>query len=194
MTRIARFRHNGEIGFGTLEGHHINPCSGSMFGEWRPTGELRSLSEVEVLAPCVPTKMVALWNNFHERAAKEGLDPPRHPLYFLKTNNCFMADRQSIARPAGYEGPVVYEGELGIVISRTCSKISEEEADHHILGYTCVNDVTARGILRDDPAFLQWTRAKSFDTFGPFGPCIAIGVDPDPLVVRTLVDGEEVQN
>jgi len=194
MSRLVRFKLNGEIGFGALEGDFINTCAGNMYAEWWPTGEQRSLAEVELMTPCAPSKMVALWNNFHERAEKEGLDPPQHPLYFLKTNNCFLADRQLIVRPAGYDGPVVYEGELGIVISRPCSGISVEQAESHILGYTCVNDVTARGILRADPAFLQWTRSKSFDTFGPFGPCIATDIDPDELRVRTLVDGEELQN
>lgn len=194
MSHLVRFKHNGEVGFGTLNGDFINLCRGNMYGEWWPSEEQRGLAEVELLTPCAPSKMVALWNNFHERAAKEGLNPPQHPLYFLKTTNCFLADRQLIVRPADYDGPVVYEGELGIVIGRPCNQVSVNQADQHILGYTCVNDVTARAILREDPAFLQWTRSKSFETFGPFGPCIATCLAPDRLIVKTLVNGEEVQN
>jgi 2-keto-4-pentenoate hydratase/2-oxohepta-3-ene-1,7-dioic acid hydratase in catechol pathway len=89
---------------------------------------------------------------------------------------------------------VVFEGELGVVIGKPCRNVSETEADQYVFGYTCVNDVTARQILRSDPSFPQWSRAKSFDSFGPFGPLIATGLEPDALTVRTLVNGEEKQN
>jgi 2-keto-4-pentenoate hydratase/2-oxohepta-3-ene-1,7-dioic acid hydratase in catechol pathway len=114
--------------------------------------------------------MIGLWNNFHERAAKEGLQRPSHPLYFLKANNCFAAHGEAIRRPPGYDGMVVFEAELGIVIGRRASCIDVATAPDAIFGYTCVNDVTARDLMRLDPAFVHWTRAKSFDSFGPFGP------------------------
>lgn len=122
------------------------------------------------------------------------MQQPAHPLWFVKTSNCFMATGEPIRRPAGYDGLLVFEGELGIVIGKPCRNIGESEADDFIFGYTCVNDVTARDILRSDPSFPQWSRAKSFDSFGPFGPMIATGVEPDALTVRTLVNGEEKQN
>ena len=100
----------------------------------------------------------------------------------------------TIRRPASYDGRVVYEGELGIVIGRTCTAVSEEQAREHIFGYTCVNDVTALQLINEDPAFPQWTRAKSFDTFGPFGPTVVTGLDPSALTVRTLLNGRERQS
>jgi 2-keto-4-pentenoate hydratase/2-oxohepta-3-ene-1,7-dioic acid hydratase in catechol pathway len=101
-----------------------------------------------------------------------------------------------IKRPASYCGKTTYEGELGIVIGRTCAGVSPDqaEADAVIFGYTCVNDVTAADILNRDVTFAQWARAKSFDGYGPFGPVIASGVDPSTLVVRTILNGVERQN
>jgi 2-keto-4-pentenoate hydratase/2-oxohepta-3-ene-1,7-dioic acid hydratase in catechol pathway len=99
-----------------------------------------------------------------------------------------------VRKPAGYDGRVVYEGELGIVIGRTCRNVAEADAASHIFGYTCINDVTALDLLAADPSFPQWTRAKGFDGFAPVGPVIATGIDPAGLVVRTLVNGRERQN
>jgi len=96
--------------------------------------------------------------------------------------------------PRSYDGRVAYEGELGIVIGKACTGVSVAEAADHILGYTCVNDVTAMELLQRDPSFAQWTRAKNFDGFGVFGPVVATGLDPASLTVRTLVNGRERQN
>ena len=194
MALWLRFAHQGSTGFGTVDKDTIHGCSGDLFAGAKPTGERLALDAVTFLPPCQPTKMLGLWNNFAARAEVEKQQRPGHPLWFVKTNNCFMAHGEPIRRPAGYEGPVVFEGELGVVIGKACRGISEAEADSCIFGYTCVNDVTARQILRCDPSFPQWSRAKSFDTFGPFGPVIASGIEPDALSVRTLVNGEEKQN
>ncbi len=194
MSIWVRCEHEGSVKFGRLEGERVVFHSGDMFDGPQPTGASAALAEVRLLPPCVPGKLLGLWNNFHERARKEGLSRPPHPLYFVKTNNCYAAHGDIIRQPATYDGPVVFEGELGVVIGRRCSQVSPQEADAFIFGYTCVNDVTARGILKADPSFVQWVRAKSFDGFGPFGPGIATGIDPDGLRVRTLVDGVEKQN
>lgn len=194
MALWLRFAHQGSTGFGMVDKDTIQVCSGDLFAGAKMTGERLALDAVMVLPPCQPTKMLGLWNNFSARAEVEKLQRPEHPLWFVKTNNCFMAHGEPIRRPAGYEGPVVFEGELGVVIGKACRGISEAEADSCIFGYTCVNDVTARQILRCDPSFPQWSRAKSFDTFGPFGPVIATGIEPDALSVRTLVNGEEKQS
>ena len=138
--------------------------------------------------------MIGLWNNFHERAAREGLQRPAHPLYFLKASTCFTAHDEPIRRPPDYKGAVVFEAELGIVIGQRVSCIDAADASAAIFGYTCVNDVTARDLMRLDPAFVHWTRAKSFDSFGPFGPVIATGLDPAGLRVRAIVAGRELQN
>jgi 2-keto-4-pentenoate hydratase/2-oxohepta-3-ene-1,7-dioic acid hydratase in catechol pathway len=194
MTFWLRFEAEGVARFGTLAGESITEMTGSMFAEHAPTGRRFDLPQVRLLPPTQPTKMIGLWNNFHERAQVENLQRPEHPLYFLKAANSFAAHGEPIRRPAGYRGRVVFEGELGIVIGRRCAAIAPEQAPAAIFGYTCVNDVTARDILRADPAFAQWTRAKSFDGFGIFGPWIATGLDPTVLRVRAVVEGQERQN
>jgi len=138
--------------------------------------------------------MICLWNNFHQLAAKNDFPVPGEPLYFLKGNNSFLAHGETIRVPVSYSGKVVYEGELGIVIGRRCTAVSESDAPGCIFGYTCINDVTAIEILNKNPGFAQWTRAKSFDTFGAFGPVIATGLDPMKLTVKTVLNGQERQN
>ena len=175
MAHWLRYSHNGSEGFGTLEGDHILVHSGDMFAGAQATGQSVALGDVEVLTPCQPSKMICLWNNFHELSKKIGSSRPVDPLYFLKAPNAFLAHGQTVHRPRGFAGNVVFEGELGIVIGKRCSNISEAEAAEHIFGYTCVNDVTAADILNKDASFAQWTRAKSFDSFGVFGPAIDDG-------------------
>jgi 2-keto-4-pentenoate hydratase/2-oxohepta-3-ene-1,7-dioic acid hydratase in catechol pathway len=194
MTHWIRFARNGVTGFGRLEGARITVCTGDLFGSPRATGEAIDLAAVEVLTPTVAGKMVALWNNYRALAAKLGNPVPPEPLYFIKGNNSYLATGQVIRTPPAYTGKVVYEGELGIVIGRTCRRVTEAEAEHHIFGYTCINDVTAADILNRDSTFAQWTRAKSFDTFGVFGPVIATGLDPLKLTVRTVLNDQERQN
>jgi 2-keto-4-pentenoate hydratase/2-oxohepta-3-ene-1,7-dioic acid hydratase in catechol pathway len=118
----------------------------------------------------------------------------RSPCGFSKHRAAFLAHGEAIRRPASYNGKIVYEGELGIVIGRRCSDVSDDEATSAIFGYTCVNDVTAIDLLNKDPSFAQWVRSKSFDTFGAFGPVIATGLDPMTLSVRTILNGVERQN
>ena len=138
--------------------------------------------------------MICLWNNFHQLAAKNEFSQPKEPLWFLKAPNAYWPANRPIERPATYTGKIIYEGELGVVIGKKCFNISEAEAADYIFGYTCVNDVTAVDLLRKDKSFEQWARAKSFDTFGVFGPVIATGIDPMKLSVKTILNGKERQN
>ncbi len=194
MTRWLRFEHEGRAAFGTLEGDTVTRYEGNMFGEHEATSETVALAEVRVLTPTEPSKMLALWNNFHALAAKLEMPAPEHPLYLLKAANSFLATGETIRRPRAYDGRVVYEGELGIVIGKTCAGIKEDEADAYIFGYTCINDVTAADLINKDPTFAQWVRAKSFDTFGVFGPVVATGLEPEKLAVKTVLNGQERQN
>jgi 2-keto-4-pentenoate hydratase/2-oxohepta-3-ene-1,7-dioic acid hydratase in catechol pathway len=189
----VRFSHAGSTRYGRLDNGQVSACGDNLF-EPGPVGEPIPLAEVTLLTPCLPGKFIGLWNNFQARAAHEGWARPEHPLYFVKTDNCYAAHGDAIVRPRHYDGPVVFEGELGIVIGRSCRDIEASEADQYIFGYTCVNDVTARAILKSDPSFPQWSRAKSFDSFGPFGPQIVTGLDPDTLRVRTRVNGVVLQD
>lgn len=194
MTHWLRFERDGAAGFGTLADGMVAVHWGSMFDAPAPTGEHVALDQVRLLAPAVPSKMVALWNNFRAMAAKQGLSQPAEPLFFIKAASSYADPDAIVRRPAGYDGKVVFEGELGIVIGKTCRNASEADARAAIFGYTCVNDITAADILQKDPSFAQWTRAKSFDGFSPFGPMIATGLDPAALTVRTVLNGAERQN
>jgi 2-keto-4-pentenoate hydratase/2-oxohepta-3-ene-1,7-dioic acid hydratase in catechol pathway len=194
MALWLRFETAGAEHFGTLDGDTVTVWRGDMFDQPQATGQRLPLAAVRLLTPCRPGKMLGLWNNFHQRATLEGLQRPAHPLYFLKAGSCFAAHGDVIRRPAGYSGMVVFEAELGIVIGRRTHAIEAADAPASIFGYTCVNDVTARDLMRLDPAFVHWTRAKSFDTFGPFGPVIASGLDPAALRVRAVVSGETRQD
>ncbi len=184
----------GQTEFGVLEGDLIAVCRGDMFGEFERTGQLLPLQDVRVSVPCTPGKFIGLWNNYHAQAAKQGLSVPPEPLYFIKAASSYWAHGQPFEAPASYEGRVVYEGELGLVIGKTCKNLSVDEALKAIFGVTCVNDVTALDLLTRDASFAQWTRAKSFDTFGIFGPVIATGLDLSALHVKTWVNGRERQN
>lgn len=194
MTTWVRFAAGGREGFGTLADGSIGVYEGDMFDRPVATGQMLPADSVKLLMPCQPSKMICLWNNFHALAAKLEVAEPAEPLYLLKAPTAFMGPGEPIRRPASYSGKIVYEGELGIVIGKTCSNASETEAASAIFGYTCINDVTAAEIISKDPAFPQWARAKSFDTFGIFGPAIATGLEPSSLVVRTILNGAERQN
>jgi 2-keto-4-pentenoate hydratase/2-oxohepta-3-ene-1,7-dioic acid hydratase in catechol pathway len=177
MAVWVRFADGDEEGFGALSGETIAVHTGDMFDAPKPTGAEKSLGAVHLLMPCSPSKMICLWNNFHAVAAKLGVAEPAEPLYLLKAPSSFMGTGEAIRRPLSYNGKIVYEGELGIVIGKRCS-----------------NDVTAADIISKDPTFAQCARAKSFDTFGIFGPAIATGLDPAHLTVRTVLNGAERQN
>jgi 2-keto-4-pentenoate hydratase/2-oxohepta-3-ene-1,7-dioic acid hydratase in catechol pathway len=186
--------HRGETGFGVLTPAGIAVHRGDMFGANGPTGQVVSRDDVTLLAPSVPGKIIALWNNFHALAAKLNVPEPPEPLYLLKAPSTVAASGAIIRRPSAYTGKTAYEGELGIVIGKTCSAVNSEQADAAIFGYTCVNDITASDILNRDPTFPQWARAKGIDDYGPFGPVITTGLDPERLVVRTILNGAERQN
>lgn len=194
MTQWIRFNHQGVDKFGTLEGSVISEHEGDLFCEPRPTGGRYELDQISILTPTTPSKMVAMANNFHALIEKFGLTVPQDPLYFLKANSSFHPSGQPIKRPPGYDGKIIFEGELGIVIGATCRGVSANQAGGHVFGYTCVNDVTAFDLLNKDPSFAQWTRCKAADTFGVLGPVVATGLDVHSLRVCTVVDGQERQN
>jgi 2-keto-4-pentenoate hydratase/2-oxohepta-3-ene-1,7-dioic acid hydratase in catechol pathway len=150
------------------------------------------LSEVKLLPPVTPGKFVGLWNNFKAAAEKNGHAHPAHPLYFFKADTSLSGPGDTVAIPES-AGRVVFEGELGIVIGKTCQNASAETAADAIFGYTCVNDITSLDVLNADPSFPQWTRAKSFDGFGVVGPVIATDVRWQDLTVRTFVNDRERQ-
>ena len=195
MTQWVRYRAaGGRIGFGTLEGGRIVECEGNLFGEPRPTGSTIQTDTVALLSPCVPSKIVALWNNFHALAAKLGKQAPVHPLFLIKPGSSLAGPGDPIQRPASYKGKIAYEGELAIVVGRHCKDVPETEAADYIFGYTCINDVTAAEVLNEDVNFPQWCRSKGYDTFSCIGPVIVPDLDWSQARVITKLDGVERQN
>ena len=195
----VRFEVAGRVACGLLEDGTVREVEGELFGpdaarEPIPTGQRWPLAELRLLAPCQPRKFIALWNNYHAAAAKNGWSLPAEPLFFLKPSSSYLGPGEVFRAPSGYSGRVLYEGELGIVIGQRLKDANEQQAAQAIFGYTCVNDVTAVDLLNKDATFDQWSRAKSFDTFGVFGPVIATGLDPAKLVIRTVLNGQERQN
>ena len=186
--------HQERSGFGLLNGSHVAVHTGDMFASPADSGVQLAVADVQIGLPCQPQKFIGLWNNYHAQATKQNLAIPLEPLYFIKAASSYCAHGQAVVSPESYDGRVVYEGEMGLVIGKTCKNVSTDEALAAIFGVTCVNDVTALDLISRDASFAQWTRAKSFDTFGVFGPVIATGLDLNALTVRTLVNGRERQN
>lgn len=187
----ARLRcADGRVVTGILEGDHLAPRAA--LGSDSPAGDPVPLSGGVLLPPCVPGKFLGLWNNFHAAAERNGWARPEHPLYFLKPPTALAGPGATVEMPdAG--GRVLFEGELGIVIGAPCRRADPAAAEAAILGYTCVNDLTALDELNADASFAQWTRAKGHDGFGMIGPLIATGLDWQALSVRVMVNGRERQ-
>ena len=201
MAKWIRFkRQNSDAAeFGTIVNddagqRQVAVHQGDMFGAPVSTDELLLEGDLEVLTPCWPGKMIGLWNNVRATAEKKELGIPEEPLYFLKPSNCYLPHQGEIQRPEYYDGRIIYEGELGIVIGKPCRNVSEADAANFIFGYTCVNDVTALTLIDKDPTFPQWCRAKSMDTFGAFGPSIDTDVDVSGLTVQTTYRNKVMQN
>lgn len=189
MTSWVRFRHAGGEGFGTVLGGVVQPHSGAMFSGATPAGAPLPLEAVTLLSPVQPRRFIGLWNNYRALAERQGNAIPEAPLWFLKSPGSVIGPGEAIRTPPGYTGRVLYEGELGLVIGRRVHDANEEEAERAIFGLTCVNDVTALDILNADPSFPQWARAKSPDSFGPVGPCIATSLDWRTLTVQVALNG-----
>jgi 2-keto-4-pentenoate hydratase/2-oxohepta-3-ene-1,7-dioic acid hydratase in catechol pathway len=189
MKKICRFvsRSEGEARFGLLDGRNINPlASSNPFNDLTTTGELLHLEDVRLLAPVSPTKIVCVGRNYVEHAVELGNPMPEEPLLFLKPPSSILAPDGMITFPEQSK-QVEYEGEIAVVIGRTAKALSiDDDVRTYILGYTCLNDITARDLQRKD---VQFTRAKSFDTFCPIGPWITTDLDPANLTVETRVNG-----
>jgi len=143
-------------------------------------------SDVKLLAPCQPSKIVAIGLNYRSHVVETKMQIPTVPLIFLKPSTAVIGPDDTIIIPPT-NGRVDYEGELGVVIGRRAKSVRRDEAKSFILGYTCVNDVSERHIQKADS---QWTRAKGFDTFAPVGPWIETDIDPTDLKLETYLNGE----
>ncbi len=159
-----------------------SPCEGS----FETVGPSCPLNEVKLLAPAVPTKIVAVGLNYRDHAAELGMKLPDEPLLFLKPPSSITGPGGAIKLPE-MSRQVEYEAELAVVIKQRCKNVPLARAKEVILGYTCLNDVTARDLQQKD---VQFTRSKSFDTFCPIGPWIETDLDPTDLKIRSILNGE----
>jgi 2-keto-4-pentenoate hydratase/2-oxohepta-3-ene-1,7-dioic acid hydratase in catechol pathway len=176
--KLVRFFHNDIIQSGVLDGDQITV---DMPGS---SQEIISLHEVKLTCPVVPSKIVCVGLNYTDHAIELGMDIPDEPIIFLKPPTCLIGPGEDIVYPSSSQR-VDYEAELGIVIGKTAKNVSKNEAGNYILGYTCVNDVTARDLQRKDG---QWTRAKSFDTFAPIGPWVETDLDPNDVNIKLYLN------
>ena len=188
--RIARYSHDDGVSFGVVEGDEVAEIAGHPFGPVTFTGRRVPIAKVRLLAPVLPSKVVAIGKNCAEHAAEMGGDVPERPLIFLKPSTAVIGTDDSIAYPPS-SSRVDFEGELAVVIGRLCRDVPESRAGDVVLGYTCANDVTARDQQAADG---QWSRAKGYDTFCPLGPWIETDVDVADLHITTTLNGETKQD
>lgn len=197
--KIIRFTAGGMTKWGVIEGNTVFGHGGSPFaamqgraGGFTPDRSSYKVSDVKLLAPCQPSKIVAVGLNYHAHAQEfKQLKLPSEPLIFLKPSTAVIGPDDTIVIPGGSEGRVDYECELAVVIGKEAKNVPEEQAKEYIIGYTCANDVTERTYQKEDG---QWTRAKGFDTFAPLGPWIATNLSPDDLRIETVLNGEVKQS
>jgi 2-keto-4-pentenoate hydratase/2-oxohepta-3-ene-1,7-dioic acid hydratase in catechol pathway len=201
--RIARYSfprsgHDGEVAFGVVEGavdsDHIDSAevaeiAGHPFGPIEFTGVRHPIGAVRLLAPVLPSKVVAIGKNYAEHASEMGGEAPESPLIFLKPSTAVIGDGDPVAYPPSSQR-VDYEGELAVVIGRLCRDVPVSRAGDVILGYTCANDVTARDQQAADG---QWSRAKGYDSFCPLGPWIATNVEVADIALTTRLNGDVKQ-
>ena len=172
--------------YGWLLGDKVGEISGNPFGRYRRKEAETPLSDVNLLAPSEPSKIVCVGRNYVEHAKELGNEVPKVPLIFMKPPSSIINPNDTILLPP-QSAQVEHEGELVVVIGKRGRHVTTEKAKNHILGYTVGNDVTARDLQQTDG---QWTRAKGFDTFCPFGPWIDTEFDPADAVVTVRVNGQ----
>lgn len=178
---IGRFKHCDDTFYGEVNGTCVT-------AKGEHEGRTFELSELEVLPPTKPSKIICVGLNYHDHAKELNMESPNEPLIFMKPPSAVIGHGDKIIYPKASQ-QVDYEAELAVVIGKKCRNITADRANDVIAGYTCFNDVTARDFQRQDG---QWTRAKSFDTFAPFGPYIASPdeFDPENAPIKSRVNGE----
>src|SRR5947208_13006446 len=165
--------------YGLIEGQSVIEINGLPWAEWTRSAHASPLSDIRLLAPVEPAKIVCVGRNYAAHAAELGNEMPKEPLIFLKPSSAIVGPDEPIILPC-YSQRVEHEGEIAMVIGRRCAHLSDsDDALENVLGYTCVNDITARDLQKSDG---QFTRAKGFDTFCPVGPHIETDIDPSDVL------------
>ncbi len=188
--KLCRASIENEVFYGLIENGTVRRLFGTPFEEVLPDGRVYALNEVRLLAPVEPSKVVCIGKNYYAHAMEMQSTPPDQPLLFLKPSTAVIGQEDFILYPPD-SARVDYEAELGVVISRRCKDVPAERFTDVVLGYTCVNDVTARDLQSKDG---QWTRAKGFDTFCPIGPWIETNLNPFSVRVESRLNGKVCQS
>ncbi len=191
MTRFVRYASPDGPRFGVVDESGVRALEGHPFGDWEDTGRQVPLDTLRLLAPIIPTKVVAVGRNYADHASEMGGGLPTSPLLFLKPTSAIVGPGDPIQIPTELTQEVHHEAEVAVVVRRQLSRATPAEAAEAVLGVTAANDVTARDLQRAEP---QWTRGKGMDTFLPLGPAIATDVDLAALRVVGRVNGEVRQD
>ncbi|MFA5090176.1 MAG: fumarylacetoacetate hydrolase family protein [Candidatus Omnitrophota bacterium] len=184
--RIIRFLYKKQVSYGKLEGGTVRILKDGPFPKIELSRSSLPLNKVRLLAPVSPSKIILAGLNYRDHARELKMRIPSEPVVFLKPPSALIAHGENIVYPSGC-GRVDYEGELALIIKKISRNIAQHKANEYILGYTCLNDVTARRLQRKD---IQWTRAKSFDTFCPLGPWVETSFDPSAADIKTCLNGK----
>lgn len=187
VRKFARVEVGGKVSFGIVEGDRIRLLEGDLFGEWSPTENLVSRSEIRLLAPCAPSKVFGAAGNYRSADKPDAPEPP-HPQLFFKSPTGVIGPEEAIQIPRDLARPL-YEAELVAVVGKRAKDVPVEKAPAHVLGYTCGNDVSGGDWSQD----VQWLRVKGCDTFAPCGPYIVSGLDPGDLDIQLRVNGQVKQ-
>jgi 2-keto-4-pentenoate hydratase/2-oxohepta-3-ene-1,7-dioic acid hydratase in catechol pathway len=187
--RTCRFRLAGRDSYGLVEGTMVRALTAAPWAGGLPGGKPVPLAEVQLLAPVEPTKVVCIGRNYRAHAKELGNEVPKVPLIFMKPSTSVVGPQEAIRYPEQSK-EVHHEAELGVVVGRTLTRATAAEARLAVFGYTCLNDVTARDLQREEK---QFTRAKGFDTFCPAGPVVVTDLDPLEASVVCRVNGAEKQ-
>jgi len=183
-TKYVRYTHEGQESYGILEGETVRELVGDIFSDPTPSGKTLKLSEVHLLAPCKPTKVIAVGLNYRSHIGNRPV--PEYPGLFAKYPSSIIGQEENIVIPSDATD-LHYEGELVVVIGKKAKNISVSKAPNYIFGVTAGNDVSERKWQQAD---LQWLRAKASDTFGPVGPAIVTGLNYNDLLLQTRLNGE----
>jgi 2-keto-4-pentenoate hydratase/2-oxohepta-3-ene-1,7-dioic acid hydratase in catechol pathway len=188
VAQFVRFSYQRDVSYGIVEGDRVRVIEGNIFGDHRLTDETVSRADISLLAPAVPSKVIAIGLNYRSHIGERPV--PEYPGMFAKYPTSIIGPEEDIVMPPDAQS-LHYEGELVLVIGKTAKNVSTQDALDYVFGVTAGNDVSERNWQRDD---LQWLRAKGSDTFGPIGPVITSGLDYDDLLVETRLNGEVRQS
>ncbi len=189
--KIYRFRQDRQVLYGVLKEADLYPVEGSIFADFQPGTSAVPIGSVTLLPPVEPTKIVGVGRNYREHSRELGNPVPAEPLLFLKPPTAVIGPNGIILYPSASQR-VDYEGELAVIIKKEARNLGDDDdPEGYVLGYTCINDVTARDLQSKD---VQFTRSKSFDTFAPVGPCVATGLDSANLAIKTFLNGRLKQS